>query len=59
MIYSKSMKTRVTSKDNDLTYNTSKFVWLLSAEDIYIYDQLYLLFTKLYTFRCEAPSGNI
>ena len=53
------MKTRVTSKDNDLTYNTSKFVWLLSAEDIYIYDQLYLLFTKLYTFRCEAPSGNI
>jgi hypothetical protein len=39
--------------------NTSKFVWLLSAEDIYVYDKLYLLLTKLYTFRCEALSGNI
>ena len=34
--------------------NTSKFVWLLSAEYIYVYDQLYLLLTKWYTFRCEA-----
>ena len=53
------MKTRVTSIDNDLTYNTSKFVWLFSAEDNYVYDKLYLLLTKLYTFICEALSGNI
>ena len=39
--------------------NTSKFVWLLSAENIYVYDKLHLLLTKLYTFRCEALSGNI
>ena len=39
--------------------NTSKFVWLFSAEDNYVYDKLYLLLTKLYTFRCEALSGNI
>ena len=25
----------------------------------YVYDKLYLLLTKLYTFRCEALSGNI
>jgi hypothetical protein len=39
--------------------NTFKFVWLLSAENIYVFGKFYLLLTKLYTFRCEALSGNI
>jgi hypothetical protein len=30
-----------------------------SAEDNYAYGTLYILLTKLYTFRCEALSGNI
>jgi hypothetical protein len=31
--------------------HTSKFGWLLSAEDFYVYDKLYLLLTIVYPFR--------
>ena len=38
--------------------NTSKFVWLLSADDHYIYKQLYALLTKLYNKRNDILSSN-
>ena len=31
--------------------NTSKFIWLMSAEDSFIYDKLYILLKDLYTLR--------
>ena len=34
--------------------NKSKFLWLLSADDYYVYNQLHKLLTKLYTFRTET-----
>jgi hypothetical protein len=36
----------------------SKFVWLLSADDHYIYNQLYALLTKLYNKRNDILSSN-
>ena len=38
--------------------NTSKFVWLLSVDDHYIYNQLYALLTKLYNKRNDILSSN-
>jgi len=38
--------------------NKSKFVWLLSADDHYIYNQLYALLTKLYNKRNDILSSN-
>ena len=38
--------------------NKSKFVWILSAEDYYVYNQLYKLLTNLYAFRNETLTGN-
>jgi hypothetical protein len=38
--------------------NKSKFVWLLSADDHYIYNQLYTLLTKLYNKRNDILSSN-
>ena len=36
----------------------SKFVWLLSVDDHYIYNQLYALLTKLYNKRNDMLSSN-
>ena len=33
--------------------NENKFIWLFSAEDTYIYDNIYLLLSKLNNTRTE------
>jgi hypothetical protein len=38
--------------------NKSKFVWLLSADDHYFYNQLYALLTTLYNKRNDILSSN-
>jgi hypothetical protein len=38
--------------------NKSKFVWLLSVDDHYIYNQLYALLTKLNNKRNDILSSN-
>ena len=38
--------------------NKSKFVWLLSADDHYIYNQFYALLTKIYNKRNDMLSSN-
>jgi len=43
------------NKFKNLKYldNKSKFIWLMSAEDKYIYDKLYKLLDNLFTLRQE------
>ena len=38
--------------------NVSKFIWLMSAEDTFIYSQLYQLLNKLNNLRYEILSNN-
>jgi anaerobic ribonucleoside-triphosphate reductase len=38
--------------------NVSKFIWLMSAEDTFIYSQLYQLLDKLNNLRHEILSKN-
>ena len=38
--------------------NVSKFIWLMSAEDTFIYSQLYQLLNKLNNLRHEILSNN-
>jgi hypothetical protein len=38
--------------------NVTKFIWLMSAEDTFIYSQLYQLLNKLNNLRHEILSNN-
>ena len=38
--------------------NNNKLIWLLSAEDIFIYNQVYMLLHKLFSLRCTLLLPN-
>ena len=49
---------RINKKKFKSLANVSKFIWLMSAEDIFIYSQLYQLLNKLNNLRHVILSNN-